>query len=575
MRLIQQLSVWRCAAIACVFQLFAATAWAESTDPQGLIYLDQGWNGELREKFYFTPQGSRLIPYKWFLSLEQSEDTALFSNSDNLSQFGWINPENGPSELNPDGLPIGFTKDPVDNPGTGHWLGLTCSACHTSNVSYHDAKLRIEGAPSRVDFGRFLSDLSAAITSNHPVFRDGKLEDGKFTRFAARVLGANQSTEAIEQLAQSYVQFVVQFRGRAWMRTPPHHAGPGRVDALTQIVNSLAVFDLGHPNNLVPPVAPTSYPFLWLTPHLDWVQWNPIASNPIARNAGEVMGVFGEVNFGLDQSQPMFSSTILYKNLFELEEWIKDLKPPRWPEDVLGAIDRDSWSEGKRLYEKDCLGCHNMPPFARTKPDDNIAGLEFIKIKRVNYLSIGTDPLYVQSLITRFTESGSLGPVLFGGRPIVPGAEFFTTAVGATVRKGLSDLGLTPQERLAYAGYRFYPPRSPNEAPVAYQPPSVTDLKAGPLLGIWATAPYFHNGSVPNLYEVLSPQEQRSKVFWVGSHELDTVTLGFVSIEHESPFRFDTSIPGNHNTGHNYPKQGYDHVQRLHIIEYLKDPERF
>jgi hypothetical protein len=42
-------------------------------------------------------------------------------------------------------------------------------------------------------------------------------------------------------------------------------------------------------------------------------------------------------------------------------------------------------------------------------------------------------------------------------------------------------------------------------------PPSTTDIKAGPLLGIWATGPFLHNGSVPNIYELLSPPRERSR----------------------------------------------------------------
>src|SRR3546814_17267558 len=32
---------------------------------------------------------------------------------------------------------------------------------------------------------------------------------------------------------------------------------------------------------------------------------------------------------------------------------------------------------------------------------------------------------------------------------------------------------------------------------------------APPLYGVWSTAPYFHNGSVPNLWEVLKPSERK------------------------------------------------------------------
>ncbi|MCI5168323.1 MAG: hypothetical protein D3903_20085 [Candidatus Electrothrix sp. GM3_4] len=49
------------------------------------------------------------------------------------------------------------------------------------------------------------------------------------------------------------------------------------------------------------PNAPVSYPFLWDTPQADYVQWNGISANaglgPIGRNVGEVIGVFGTLDW--------------------------------------------------------------------------------------------------------------------------------------------------------------------------------------------------------------------------------------------------------------------------------------
>ncbi len=51
---------------------------------------------------------------------------------------------------------------------------------------------------------------------------------------------------------------------------------------------------------------------------------------------------------------------------------------------------------------------------------------------------------------------------------------------------------------------------------------------ARPLNGIWATAPYLHNGSVPTLYDLLLPAEQRPRTFYTGSNEFDPVKVGYV-----------------------------------------------
>jgi hypothetical protein len=110
----------------------------------------------------------------------------------------------------------------------------------------------------------------------------------------------------------------------------------------------------------------------------------------------------------------------------------------------------------------------------------------------------------------------------------------------------------------------------PGGRPQPYAPPSLTDLKASPLPGIWASGPYLHNGSVPTVYELLSPVEERRKVFWTGGRELDRQRLGLVSDDAPGRFRFDTSLPGNRRTGHLYPPQGLDHDERMAIIEYLK-----
>jgi hypothetical protein len=540
---------------------------------QQVIYLDQNWTPELRELFYFTPQGSQFIPYDWFMALERSDSRELFSAPASLARFGLLYDNSSSARLNPGKLPIGFTLEPATAAGGENWMGMTCAACHTGNVTHRGKTVRVDGAPAMSDFGAFLSDLSRSVLANHPA-----VDKERFARFAARVSAARPNGQTTEQFVESYQAFAAKFVGRAWMRTPPVHAGPGRVDALTQIVNALAVFNLGTPENLHPPLAPTSYPFLWLAPKLDFVQWNPIASSPIARNAGEVLGVFGEANFGRDPKATPLESTVLYEQLFELERWIDDLKPPRWPEQVFGPINEAKWRRGAALFRSNCRGCHNMPPFDMTKKEDNIAGKQFIKITRVGYQIVGTDPLYVQSLVGRFVQTGALGPLLFGGRTVVSGAEFFSTSTAAVLQKGLKDANITGEKLLEYHGFRFYPKKNasdPNEALRPYRPPSVTDLKAGPLLGIWATGPFLHNGSVPNVYELLSPPEERSAGFWVGSTELDTEKLGFVSTESAGRFKLDTTIPGNRNSGHAYPRLPYTREQRLEVIEFLKDPERF
>ncbi|WP_156679143.1 cytochrome c [Sphingomonas profundi] len=89
---------------------------------------------------------------------------------------------------------------------------------------------------------------------------------------------------------------------------------------------------------------------------------------------------------------------------------------------------------------------------------------------------------------------------------------------------------------------------------------------AAPLDGIWARAPYLHNGSVPTLSALLSPAERRPVEFGRGSAAYDTARVGFAS---DRGKRFDTRLPGNGNGGHPY---GADlpSTDKAALIEYLK-----
>ena len=77
---------------------------------------------------------------------------------------------------------------------------------------------------------------------------------------------------------------------------------------------------------------------------------------------------------------------------------------------------------------------------------------------------------------------------------------------------------------------------------------------AKPLAGIWATAPYLNNGSVANMWDLLTAPEARPATFPLGSREYDTEKLGYSTTANPaSPapaWEFDTTRPSNSNRGH-------------------------
>ena len=96
---------------------------------------------------------------------------------------------------------------------------------------------------------------------------------------------------------------------------------------------------------------------------------------------------------------------------------------------------------------------------------------------------------------------------------------------------------------------------------------------APPLDGIWITAPYLHNGSVPTLDALLNSKSRPA--FWSRNFdkpEYDYVNLGWKYITHQQPEGtkvYNTTLPGYGNYGHYFGDKLSD-TERKAVIEYLK-----
>lgn len=102
---------------------------------------------------------------------------------------------------------------------------------------------------------------------------------------------------------------------------------------------------------------------------------------------------------------------------------------------------------------------------------------------------------------------------------------------------------------------------------------------APPLDGVWASAPYFHNGSVPTLWHVLHP-EARPKIWRRTEDGYDQERVGlevtqFDALPAEATDAiskrryFDTNLRGKNAAGHTFPNQLSDE-EKLAVLEYLK-----
>jgi hypothetical protein len=525
-------------------------------------FLDQ-WSESARDGYYRTSEGSQLLPYEWFLALEAKGGTTLFRADDNIVRLGYLPASAG--STNPDALPVGFARD--DDPKTGAWLGMTCAACHTSQITFRGRALRIDGGPGLGNLTDFLSGVSESL---HATLADAD----KLARFAKRVGGDDAASLRSELEKETKALDARLARNRA-----PRSPGYGHIDPVANIFNEVICGPTGMSENCETPSAPMKLPHIWGTADLDWVQANALAANPLPRNISQAMGVFArttvEQGCSADGASPPsgpfggaceFESTVRIQNMARLTGRLHELQPPRWPSDLLGAPDRTLAARGAEIYSEKCNDCHARPPYPMTEP--NPFGKQFVKVTMVPLQEIGTDPLMAERTVMRRADPGPFRGYFsaqdIGSDGKVPALALVGLAIGGALQNALkSELGITdvtnaPPELF---DFRLNPTPTPEQ---------LLSYKARPLAGIAFAGYLLHNGSIPSVYELLLPPDKRSTVFFVGSREYDPKHLGFVS-DHGAPgtTAFDTKVPGQSNAGHTY---GTDlgEPDRLALIEYLK-----
>jgi hypothetical protein len=650
------------------------------------IYLDQGWDEADSLWYYNTTQGSALIPYDFFIALEQASSTELFRANSLIDKYRYL-PQK-PTFFNPDGLPVGFVKESYKG---NDYVGFTCAACHTGQVNYKGNAIRIDGGPALADMVGFLTDLEKSMAAT-------MADREKNQRFVAKVLELDNSYSRAEDVQADLKRWARKTRlyntinlssveygyarldafGRIYNRVLEHvisrnqlrdvllgvtKAGADDIDLLTpvqvdkvlegisetiigdlqfaKIIDRLMSTKAGYPGlsladmNRIKvlvfnePNAPVSYPFLWDIAQSDYVQWNGLASNagvgPIGRNTGEVIGVFGILDWTAHQRgwtlssiitgqksksyQIDFSSSIDLVNLSRLESHLASLTSPVWPtqkadnptQEIAKAIfdklpewqiDGAKVRRGRALYAAYCESCHEV--IDRTDRD------RIVVANMTNIDVMGTDPAMAQNSVNYKGFSGNFnntfqtesvgGLVIKDRAPVVQiltaatmgevatqpdpdkwrlrrmldwlymmAKSFFDNQIKASVKSGdyLADTTAKP-----------------------YQ--SLLSYKARSLNGIWATAPYLHNGSVPSIYDLLLPVKRasdpddglyRPNEFQVGSREFDPIKIGLRTDGYEG-FTFKADKRGDFNTGHEYGTAHAPAVDGV-ILRPLTDAERW
>jgi hypothetical protein len=518
----------------------------KADDPDGsgpIVYLDQGLSADDRAHWLRDGLGNRVVPKSWFFALKDTTTGAMLADKANLGAIGFLYDDG-------EDVPMGLAEN--DGPG-GPWLGGNCGGCHMQQIAYHGKRMRIVGGTNKLVLNDWFYKAFASIvnTSRDPVEADA---------FVTRLLGPAASDPNLKaQVRAALDQSAAQLGPIVdnWAAMHPIHDGPGRF-ATNEIIGNLAGGQLD-PRNLRPERGYVGAPSVWGTDLQRWMHADGQNESRMARNAAgfSVTDAFFTDATGLTQVN--WNPEDVHRDAHELTAKVQ---APAWPEDILGRINRGAAARGEQIYDAKCAGCHT--------PDNDG---QFLVNKLTDYRQIGTDRSYIEAQtdidpatgarVERSLFTGALGAMFpdQNGQPratVKMISEFLPMFSQTAENLRYAQLGITPAQAAQMEHGRSNQWRR-TEA-----------FMARPLTGVWTTAPYLHNDSVPNLYELLQPAAERSKTFRIGG-EFDPKRVGYRS-PGDQGYLFDTTTPSNDNGGHEGEDFGttLSDGDRYDLIEYLK-----
>ncbi len=558
--------------------------------------IASGLSTDEEKSFFHLAEGSEILPLFLLQHLKQADGNRAFL--DNPERFGML-----PDEGDAHKLPIGMSRNRPKDVSIFHvdFVGFNCAACHVGQVSVGSCKQRILGAPSRFDIRGFFADFSRAFAphNNLPgylrifkwyleaikteagtdaqrtateleladfaekdanaktpighsfeaVFKKELVatEDAQLTRLKLPPglqptgplgpkleedsnlrtfgkLGNAQRKQRLRdtleefynlvQLLKARIGFIGKVTKNSAGQTLP---GPGRVDAFVTALN--LIYDAN-----IPATSPVSYPRIWGVKDLEWFHWDDNTTSILDRNLGQAIGLGAVITKDASTLEPL--------KIDQLESYADRFQVPKWP---FGGLPTDT-AAGRQAFEKACKGCHT-PDQNGHMPQQPALAL------------IGTDDRRIFNLLSKQIE---------GDFPIV------------TLGKRL---GLIKQQ--AYKAFSIPPDKQKEmerHRPIIFR--KADTYSARSLDGVWATAPYLHNNSVPNLAQLIGIEKRPERFSWVTA-DYDTVRVG-LPYKEDLQGDFDASVPnsGNSNAGHLYGiadgPQKLSEQEKRDLLEYLK-----
>jgi len=520
-----------------------------------------GLSNEARQEFYHLSEGGELLPLALLRALKRPRTPqdgpgdGLVPFTTNLERYGFI--PDAPSSRNPVGLPVGMSvaRSRLTN---RVMVGFNCTTCHVGELWKNGRRVRIDGGPNMIRLNDMFGDVKAELEATlgetgrrerflADVVRFKLDDDEKFPSDRSLAERAKDLKSDLEtaQAFKGYIDAMPMLKEMATVSN-----GYGRVDAFGVARNLLFG---GDGKNRRPQTAPVSLSYIWGMEHTHWLQWGANMNSVMERNIGQSLGVGAVFN------PATFATTSRLDNLNTLEHLAYKLDPPAWPAAVFGEIDQAKAARGRGVYDRMCANCHEKP----FEVDAN--GLVTYQLFKLS--EVGTSPLAAEN---------------FDQTVIVDGKELRFAAAAFDIlerlkRQYYAANNVSEQTQAEWENRARRP--APRMRSTLADAENYPDSKGGrvypakPLTGVWATAPYLNNGSVANMWDLLTAPEMRPAKFSLGSREYDTARLGYVSTpDARSPapaWEFDATAPSNSNRGHVYGTKLSDD-DKWALIEFLK-----
>jgi hypothetical protein len=247
--------------------------------------------------------------------------------------------------------------------------------------------------------------------------------------------------------------------------------------------------------------------------------------------------------------------SIIMDHLTQIHHILEKLKSPVWPEAILGRIDQSLADQGRPIFEQRCAECHQAIDRSTHRPAGVAVDMPppTITVGIIPLNDIRTDSRQALNFAERIVSLERIkGPpeILYKDAAELVAGRIVEQWAAQSPEKRAEEQAIDSGRANNFRGLQAY--------------------RSRPLNGLWAGAPYLHNGSVPSLYELLLPPQKRTRIFYVGSWEFDRQKVGLmVGSPYAGSFELNTWRPGNSNAGHDYGTDLGD-AEKAALIEYLK-----